>query len=129
MEKSTSKGRHVRARRVAKRLKRALTAPVKPRAKRPPGRPRITHKAGASRTQAQRIIDAFGGAYNLSRALMLVGKEEALRSVPSIYRWTYPVHKGGSAGLVPLNAMHWIKKAASLTNVTLTEEIVAPNVG
>ncbi|MEO1889192.1 MAG: amino-acid N-acetyltransferase [Cycloclasticus sp.] len=60
---------------------------------------------------AAHIIQQFGGVKSLALA---INKDPA-----TIYRWTYPKHKGGTAGLVPRSALKKIHAAAQLLNITL----------
>lgn len=70
------------------------------------------------RTQAERIIAKFGNARNLAK---LLGKDPA-----SVYRWTHPVAKGGTGGLIPSSAMIKVMKAARAEGVLLTVEDLYP---
>lgn len=42
---------------------------------------------------AKRVIDAFGGAGNLAKAIG--------RDVSRVHRWTYPENRGGTGGAIP----------------------------
>lgn len=60
---------------------------------------------------AAHIIQLFGGVKPLALA---INKDPA-----TIYRWTYPKHKGGTGGLVPSSALKKIHAAAQSLNITL----------
>ncbi len=63
---------------------------------------------------AAHIIQQFGGVKSLAHA---INKDPA-----TIYRWTYPKHKGGTGGLVPSPALKKIHAAAQRLNITLVAE-------
>lgn len=73
-------------------------------------------------TQAQKIIDRFGGVPALTQALNFVGHKISRFSV---YKWTYPKIRsghGGTGGFVPATSIPWIKKAAAELGIELTKE-------
>jgi hypothetical protein len=74
------------------------------------------------KTQAARIINRFGGARKLWEAMSLITCDR--RATPTsylvIYRWTYPVERRGTGGLIPAAAIHVILEAAKRFNVHLT---------
>lgn len=74
-------------------------------------------------SQADRVIEKFGGARALMRALKLVGYE---LNPSSIYRWTYTKENGGTGGLIPTAAWDKIVKVARMIGVFLTEEDFDP---
>jgi hypothetical protein len=78
----------------------------------------LTAKPKKPKTQAERVFRKFGGPRNLYRALLLLGPEASLNP-STIYRWNYPVAKGGSGGVIPFNAMAKILKAARAYGVYL----------
>lgn len=71
------------------------------------------------RSQAQRVIDAFGGVAQLHHALVRACGE--VRSKKQIYCWMYSRDRGGTGGVIP----HWmipaIRNAARVAGVRLTE--------
>ncbi len=69
-------------------------------------------------TQAQRIIDKFGGVPQLAQLIN--------RMPQAIYRWTYPASRGGTDGYIPTSAIDEIKAAALMIDLPLTAEDWAP---
>lgn len=70
------------------------------------------------KTQAERIIEKFGGVYALAKMLKECDPNTAL--VPSsIYRWTYSKEKLGTGGIVPTAAIPAIIKAARMNGIYL----------
>ena len=69
-------------------------------------------------TQAQKIIDKFGGAPRLATALNC--------DVSAIYKWNYEKEKGGTDGLVPSSTMPAVLKAADVLGIELTSEDLDP---
>lgn len=65
-------------------------------------------------TPAEKIIAKFGGARPLAAALGI--------TPASVYRWTYPRERQGSAGYIPTRWIPRVKDAAALLDVTLTAE-------
>lgn len=70
------------------------------------------------RSQAERIIEKFGGAYKMAATL---GARPS-----TVYRWTYPKEKGGCGGLVPSTAMPKILALARREGVFLTGDDLYP---
>lgn len=68
--------------------------------------------------QAAHIIAKFGGERLLAEALGV--------SRVSVYRWSYPRHRGGSEGLIPTRRMEEIQKAARLAGILLNAEDLSP---
>ena len=66
-------------------------------------------------SQAQRIVDKFGGFPALARAL-------GRRDISALYRWTKPKEKGGTGGLVPSSAVSSVTAAAARMKIKLTGE-------
>lgn len=83
----------------------------------------MKYKNQAVNSQAQRIIDKFGGAKRLSEILSHVGKP---RDFVTIYRWTYPKSVGGTDGLIPTAAWPDIFLAARFDGVVLSSEEMDP---
>lgn len=73
--------------------------------------------------QAQRVAKAFGGVVGMHAALERVGFS---RDIVSIYRWTYPVDRGGTGGLIPHDAMPHVLKAADESGVVLSDYVLSP---
>lgn len=69
-------------------------------------------------TQAQKIIDKFGGAPRLASALRC--------DVSAIYKWNYPKEKGGTDGLVPSSTMPEVIRAADVLGIELSSEDLDP---
>jgi hypothetical protein len=65
-------------------------------------------------TQAQRIVDKFGGARQLAAAIGY--------SKHAVHRWLRAKEKGGSGGFIPSAALPKIKEAASLLGITIKPE-------
>ena len=72
------------------------------------------------KSQAERIIDKFGGARNLSRATRLLGSASKYRSPAVIYRWTYSRERGGTGGRIPSSALDAVLEAARLEGILIT---------
>jgi hypothetical protein len=77
-------------------------------------------------TQAQRIINKFGGVKNFSVCLADLQKKCYHRHPANIYRWTYCREEGGTDGLVPAAMWPGIKEAARMQGIILTPEDTAP---
>lgn len=77
------------------------------------------------RSQAQRVIDIFGGIAKLQQSLARAGKWRD-RSV--IYRWTQKRddHGNGTNGVVPTQAMADIAHAARLDGILLPQSVFDP---
>lgn len=69
-------------------------------------------------SQAARIIAKFGGA----RRLAALTK----KNPSAVYKWDYPVDRGGTGGMVPSSAVKDVKEAAELAGIELTEADWAP---
>lgn len=63
-------------------------------------------------SQAAKIIGKFGGARQLARLLN--------KNASAVYKWDYPLEKGGTGGFVPSSAITSVKEAAELAGVELT---------
>jgi hypothetical protein len=74
-------------------------------------------------TQAERVIDKFGGARRLATILTAMGKKT---DYSTIYKWTYPKIKRGTGGLIPSHMWADIYLAARLEGVVLTKEDTDP---
>lgn len=79
-----------------------------------PWRPQV------ERTQADRVLRKFGGPRRLARLLKTLDPENALNP-SSIYRWRYPVEKGGTGGVIPTRDIPVVRKAAALDGIILDE--------
>jgi len=69
-------------------------------------------------TQAQRVIDKFGGARSLTRAMHLLDPSKH-RNPSSVYRWLYK-------GYIPNCAMGDVLEAARIEGVFLTADDLHP---
>lgn len=76
--------------------------------------------------QAERVINKFGGARNLYRAILELGMVHEFRSPATIYRWTYPRTKNGTGGFIPSSALPIIQLAARKQGILLTPEDLLP---
>lgn len=63
---------------------------------------------------AARVIQKCGGVSNTAR---LAG-----RAVPSVHKWRHPKDKGGTGGLIPVEAQVSLMDAAQRGEVSLTPE-------
>lgn len=78
-------------------------------------------------SQAQRIIAKFGNARDLARALTLaadkglIGRAD-VRTPATIYKWTWPIERGGTGGHIPRSAFQALKKAGRLVGVLVGME-------
>lgn len=69
------------------------------------------------------MIDKFGGARNMARLFKECSDDPRDHYNPSsIYRWTYPVAKGGTGGEIPHQALKTIKKIARIAGIHLTAD-------
>ena len=71
------------------------------------------------RTQAQIVIEKFGGAAKLAALLHC---EES-----TVYRWTYARANGGTDGLIPGKQLRRVLELARLTGVTITAQDLYPS--
>lgn len=77
-------------------------------------------------TQADRVIEKFGGVPKLAEALANVGLK---KNKSSIYRWTYPVgEKSGTGGSIPTSSLKLVIAAARNEGVLLSPEDLDPRV-
>lgn len=82
-----------------------------------------TGDTGRMRTQAHRVFLKFGGVPNLFEALKVVQRP---RQMQAMYKWLYPKDKGGSDGMIPINAMSDILLAARYAGIVLSSEDLDP---
>ena len=68
-------------------------------------------------SQAERVLAKFGGPNRLSRILKSLGRP---RNASVLFRWTYPLDKGGTGGYVPSSAWQDIFEAAKAEGVVLS---------
>lgn len=61
---------------------------------------------------AQRIITKLGGARVVANALKI--------AATTVYRWTYPVNKGGTGGTIPIKRMNQIIAYAGKRGIKLS---------
>ncbi len=78
-----------------------------------------------SYSQAERIINKFGGVPNLVKALETAGRP---RHRQNIYRWTWPRERGGTGGVIPTSALEDVAEAARIEGVLLTPDDFDPRV-
>lgn len=67
-------------------------------------------------TQAQRIVDRFGGVIALWRVLNEMPNGKKL-SKSTIYRWLYAVDEGGTGGVIPSNNWPYIIAAGRYAGI------------
>ncbi len=79
----------------------------------------------ANLTQAERIIEKFGGAARLTKILSSVG-HPLPRS--TVYRWLYPRSQGGTGGIIPITRWGALFLAAHHDGVFLTIEDFDPRI-
>lgn len=60
----------------------------------------------------QRIITKLGGARMVASALRV--------AATTVYRWTYPVEKGGTGGVIPVRRMNQIIAYANKRGIKLS---------
>lgn len=94
---------------------------IKRRSERSPGGYR-TFRHYKAVTQAERIIECFGGVRPLMRALKAARYP---RNAASIYKWTYPWPRG-AGGLIPEPALYEIKFVANKVGVRIPKEALEP---
>ena len=76
-------------------------------------------------TPAERVIQKFGNARDVARALALaadkglIGRAE-VRTPATIYKWAWPKGRGGTGGRIPASAVSAIQKAGRLVGVLIT---------
>lgn len=75
--------------------------------------------------QAETVINKFGGARELARAIKELFPEDCYNP-SSIYRWMYPVSAGGTGGEIPAPALKKVIKAARYMGILLTPEDLYP---
>lgn len=86
---------------------------------------RNSRSAKQKRSQAERIIEKFGGARRLARILKETDPKNSL-TPSSIYRWLYPKEKGGTGGKVPTQSLETVMRAARFEGILLTTEDLFP---
>lgn len=70
-------------------------------------------------SEAATIIEKFHGARPLAAALSgVLGRRV---SPSTVYRWTYPVEKGGTGGVIPTAKRRVLSQAARLHGILLDE--------
>ncbi len=74
-------------------------------------------------TQADLIIDKFGGARRLTEYLWSAGVEY---SYTTVYKWTYTRAKGGTNGRVPTAAWPGVIAAARIAGILISAEDMDP---
>lgn len=76
-----------------------------------------------TRSQAERVLEKFGGARRLSKVLAILGRS---KDPASMYKWTYSRDKGGTGGIIPTSAWADILAAARFDGVMITPEDTDP---
>lgn len=74
-------------------------------------------------SQAERVIDKFGG---VPRLLELLEKAGLKRNRSSVHRWRYPKAIGGCGGVIPSHDWAFVIRAAQLDGIVLTSEDLDP---
>lgn len=69
-------------------------------------------------SQAQRIIDKFGGVTTLARAIG--------RAPSTVNRWLYPRERGGTGGRIPTESVELVARAARQEGLYLSAEDLDP---
>lgn len=69
-------------------------------------------------TQANRVIQKFGGARKLAAALKV--------DPTAVYKWTYPVAKQGTGGRIPTGKLESVLRAARREGILLTPDDLWP---
>ncbi len=77
------------------------------------------------KSQAERILQKFGGPRAFLVALKHVDPDQIL-AVSSVYRWLYPVDKGGTGGIIPTHVLPAVVRAARFEGILLTERDFYP---
>jgi len=77
------------------------------------------------RSQAERVLEKFGGASRLARIFKEMGLD---RNRATVYKWLYPRERGGTDGLIPTSAWGDVMNAARLEGILLTAEDMDPRV-
>ena len=70
-------------------------------------------------TQAERVIEKFGGISNLQKLFKTYGVKMA---ISTIYRWTYSKQRKGTGGLIPPHMWEYLQKIARNEGVVFTAE-------
>lgn len=68
--------------------------------------------------QAKRVIEKFGGEPVVARLLGLAPS--------TVYRWTYPVSKRGTGGVIPAKSLIELLRLARPLGVLITSEDLDP---
>lgn len=79
-------------------------------------------------TQAGRVIAKFGGANKLAKAIERLRNvvRKGRRNSSSVYRWLYPVEKGGTGGRIPNKSLAIVIAVARYEGVLLTAQDLDP---
>ncbi len=89
----------------------------------------ITEEEKRSRVQPQamNIIDKFGSAAELCRAIKFSNPEKYHLNESSVYRWMYARDKGGTGGEIPSSNMRAVLRAARYSGIILTVDDLYPD--
>ena len=83
-------------------------------------------------TPAERVIQKFGNARDVARALSLAADKGLIdraqvRTPATLYKWTWPTERGGTGGRIPASAVPALRIAGRLVGVLIrTEDLVSP---
>lgn len=79
------------------------------------------------RSQAERIIEKFGGVPSLRRVMLECYPDHAPVDKTAYYKWTYPREGGrGTGGIIPTGMLPLVMGAARHAGILLTAEDLYP---
>lgn len=76
------------------------------------------------KSQAQRVIEAFGGVPALAAALRRAGRRCRIAEA-TIYRWTYAPPRG-TGGVIPRRSLRKVLTAADREGIVLDSTLLDP---
>ena len=79
-----------------------------------------------SMNQAERIITKFGGPGRMAKILNALPDPSMHRQRLALYRWMWPVTKGGRGGRIPQSAWPGILLAARQQGIYLSDGEISP---
>ena len=79
----------------------------------------IEKPSARQRTQAEVVIEKFGGACKLAK---LLGVADS-----TVFRWNYPRSQGGTDGIIPGKSLRKVLAAAKLAGVVITSQDLYPS--
>lgn len=74
-------------------------------------------------SQAARVVAKFGG---VNRLVYLFNQHGEPIQKPAVYKWTYPVHRGGTGGYIPYYYWEIIFKIARFEGIVFSSEELDP---